>query len=140
MIALHSQLGNDIEAIGKQLEEIDSIIQEEDNTLSHWISSNDWSLTRDWVSRMIGRILGPHRSQTTWSYDSPDIEESFETRYSPSKQKRYFINYFHILIYYDCLMIIMIIMTLILIIIFIGLVVILGQDRFELVLHLLNYD
>lgn len=89
IIALHSQLGCDIEAISKQLEEIDNIIQVEENSLtSHWITSNDWNLTREWVSRMIGRILGPHRSQNTWSYDYSDIEESFETIYLPSKQKR----------------------------------------------------
>lgn len=88
-IADFSWMGNDFEALLKQLEEIDGLIQLGNSCTSHWISSENWNQIRDWVSRMIGRIVGPHRSQSTWSYDYTDIEESFETIYLPTNQKRF---------------------------------------------------
>jgi hypothetical protein len=88
-IADYSWMGSDFEALMKQLEEIDGLIQLGNSSSSHWISSEHWNQIRDWVSRMIGRIVGPHRSQSTWSYDYTDMEESFETIYLPTKQKRF---------------------------------------------------
>jgi hypothetical protein len=88
-IADHSWLGNDFDALMRQLEEIDHLAQVGNSSSSHWISSESWNLIREWLSRMIGRILGPHRSHATWSYDYTDMEESFETIYLPPKQKRY---------------------------------------------------
>jgi hypothetical protein len=87
-IADHSWIGNDSEALIKQLEEIDGLIQLGTSANSHWIASENWNHIRDWLSRMIGRIVGPLRSQSTWSYDYTDMEESFETIYLPTKQKR----------------------------------------------------
>jgi hypothetical protein len=88
-IADHSWMGSDFDAITKQLEEIDHLAQVGNSSSSHWISSDSWNLIREWLSRMIGRILGPHRPHATWSYDYTDMEESFETIYLPPKQKRY---------------------------------------------------
>lgn len=86
-IADYCRMGNELDAVIRQLEEIESIIQVGSSPQSHWLSSTEWDQIRDWFSRMVGRILGPFRSNSLWSYDYGDMEDSFDTVYVPSTKR-----------------------------------------------------
>jgi hypothetical protein len=88
-IVVYSWMGVNIESLGKQLDEIENLLQIQDTQTTHWISSEEWNQTREWVSKMINRIMGPHRSNLSWSYDKIEIEEPFDNMSNPTKQRRF---------------------------------------------------
>ena len=87
-IAMHSTTCVDIDAIEKQLLDIQKkVSRDPSKDERHWINSEVWEDIREWLDVMTSRILSPFRDHGEWKYDAADAEEEFDKSMAPTRPR-----------------------------------------------------